>query len=160
MHASLHVVTSRNITIHVPLHFRICRPSRSTSSPRRLFVACEIDCFSRCRENCVVAVVVFIAGSIFEVLVVWLIVASGEGGWHLLSGQRTAERTRTSGRRAIHANFCAPRFVSLLDQVLCFSECFPISKLVVLCLVRSRAHATDPDSDESLPLQIRQSCHL
>lgn len=55
---------------------------------------------------------VSIAGSIFEVLVVWLIVASGEGSWHLLSGQRTAERTRTSGRRAIHANFRAPRFVS------------------------------------------------
>lgn len=36
-------------------------------------------------------VVVIIVGGIFEVLVVWLIVASGEGGWHLLSGQWTAE---------------------------------------------------------------------
>lgn len=35
-------------------------------------------------------VVVIIVG-IFEVLVVWLIVASGEGGRHLLSGQRTAK---------------------------------------------------------------------
>lgn len=32
-----------------------------------------------------------IVGGIFEVLVVWLIVASGEGGRHLLSGQWTAE---------------------------------------------------------------------
>lgn len=61
--------------------------------------------------------VVVLRAVIFEVLVVWLIVASGEGGWHLLSGQRTAERTRTSGRRAIHATFRAPRFVPLLYQV-------------------------------------------
>jgi len=67
-------------------------------------------------------VVVFIAGCIFEVLVVWLIVASGEGGWHLLSGQRTAERTRTSGRRAIHANFRAPRFVYLFSTKFCAFE--------------------------------------
>lgn len=87
----------------------------------RLFVTffTYILFFSRCIYT-VHTVVVLIAGGIFEVLVVWLIVASGEGGWHLLSGQRTAERTRTSKRRAIHANFRAPRFVSFLDQVLCF----------------------------------------
>lgn len=53
-----------------------------------------------------------LVGGIFEVLVVWLIVASGEGGWHLLSGQRTAVvRARTTGRRSVHASFRAPRFV-------------------------------------------------
>lgn len=51
-------------------------------------------------------------GGIFEVLVVWLIVASGEGGRHLLPGQRTAVvRARTTGRRSVHASFRAPRFV-------------------------------------------------
>jgi len=70
----------------------------------------------------VYTVVVFIAGGTFEVLVVWLIVASGEGGWHLLSGQRTAERTRTSGRRAIHANFRAPRFVYLFSKFCAFKS--------------------------------------
>jgi len=87
-------------------------------------------------KNCVYTVVVLIAGGIFEVLVVWLIVASGEGGWHLLSGQRTAERTRTSGRRAIHANFRAPRFVCSFRS-LRFPECSRISKLALSCLPRT-----------------------
>lgn len=82
----------------------------------------ESVCFIFSCIYTIYTVVVFIAGCIFEVLVVWLIVASGEGGWHLLSGQRTAERTRTSGRRAIHANFRAPRFVYLFSTKFCAFE--------------------------------------
>lgn len=73
--------------------------------------------------------VVILVGGIFEVLVVWLIVASGEGGRHLLSGQRTAERTRTSGRRAIHASFRAPRFVLPSTR-------FSASRFVILVYLR------------------------
>lgn len=65
--------------------------------------------------------------AVYLKLVVWLIVASGKGGWHLLSGQRTAERTRTSGRRAIHANFRAPRFVCLFSIKFCAFESVLVS---------------------------------